>query len=309
MPAGAQQTQALLQVFANCIQGLSTAGPLTINGGASRYPPRGGVLSSPPGLGSPVTQPPSTGDTLTDYLNGRGDSGGGYPPGTWNVVLNGDNITNNYGGPISITYGGDTQYGDTYQNINNLGDYFTYNNYNNNVSNSVHNENVSNWYEQYFQDNSYNDFSTNLTTTSNYLTNTYNNVEGDTVFNNTNTTNTTVNQGDVFNLSNVFNEGDVYNEGDTYHNANNTYIYDGSVTVNLQSYITSLIVATVNNITQTGQGGKIPNGATFSGKEQAISFTVKEFDPETCQNNDVTKEIKFTPEGEVNLTYGNAPQQ
>lgn len=304
LPAGAQQTQALLQVFANCVQGLSTSGPVTINGGAARSPPRAGVISSPPGLGSPVTRPPSTGITLDDYLRGRSDSGGGYPPGTWNVVFNGPNVSNTYGGPVNASFGGDVSYGDTYNSTNNLNDYYTYNNFNNNSTNSVHNTNVSNWYQQNFQDNSYNDFSTNLTTTSNYLTNTYNNIEGDTVFNNTNTTNTTVNQGDVFNLSSVVNEGDVYNEGNTYHNSTNMYINNGTTVYNIESYITTIVN---NYITQNGgENGKIPTKATFTGTAAEIKIDIPKykFDQENCTlAPDGTEEVtvNYTPDGSVSI--------
>jgi len=310
MAPGSQQTQALLQVFANCIQGIQTSGPLRVAGGQSRYPPRAGVLTSAPGLGSPVTPPAPTGDPIQDYGNGYGDPGGGYPPGTWNVYFGGDQIT--YGGPTSITYGGDTQYGDNYQTINNLSDFYNYNNYDNRVSNTTHNQNVENWYQEFFTDQSYVDLSTNLQTEENYLSNVTNNFEGDTVFNdNTVFNNNTVhnnnvynnesvfNEGDVTNTSTVINQGDVYNEGNTYQNVNNTYLIDAGVTVNLQSYITTAVTNVVQQIFQDGGAGK---KATFKGEAQKFTVKVMEFDPETCENTEVTKTLEpaeYTPKGTI----------
>jgi hypothetical protein len=89
MTPGAQQNQALLQVFANCIQGLRTNGPVAINSGAGRRPPPGGVITSPPGLGN-VTNiydiNDITNQNLWQYLYGDNNT-------NINKVIN--NISNN----------------------------------------------------------------------------------------------------------------------------------------------------------------------------------------------------------------------
>lgn len=306
LPPGPQQTQALLQVFANCIQGLRTNGPVNLSTG--RYPPRSGVISYAPGLGNPVTKPSPTGDPIIDYINGGGDPGGGYPPGTWTYNA-GDTYNNNvFGGPVSNIYGGDISYGDNYQTINNLNDLYSYNNYVTNTDNRVTNNNLTNWYQESFIDQSYTDLSTKLTLEQNFYDAVTNRFDGDTYFQNTVNQGDTINQGDTFNLSTVVNQGNVYNEGDTYQNAQNTYIVDDSVTLNLQTYVSNVVNTTINNIIQQQQGGgvKIATGATFVGEEQEVEIKVMEFDPATCQNSEVTKKGKITPKGKVELVFGNA---
>ena len=323
LPAGQQQSQALLQVFANCVQGLRQNGPVSINSGAGSYAPPGGVITSPPGLGS-VTNNYYDGNTnnttnnLQNYLNG-GDyrTINNYPPNVWNV--------NNYGGDTNNSYlttntnntsnhfGGDTFYGDNYQttnnydnsqnfNINNQTDYNTYNNSTNNVNNSIQNNNVSNWYNNQYTDNSYNDFSTTLETTQNSYNQTVNNFEGDSYFENT------INQGDVTNLSTVINQGDVINQGGTYINENKTFITNNENTINLQTYVTNVVTNIVNNIINNKvepPQAKLPT-ATFNGNEAEIKITVSKykFDAGNCKVvTDGTEEIttKYTPTGQITL--------
>lgn len=342
LPAGTQQTQALLQAFANCIQGLRTNGPVSINAAASRPPPRGGVISAAPGLGSAISQPARTGSTLTDYVNGYGDVYGGYPPGSWSglgvgamggggggaLYLGGGGAMGGsssgggggggyanggaFGGPAGTVWGGDVLFGDTYHTVNNVNniqnissDSSNYNNYNNSVNNTTNNTNISEWYNSYFTDNTYNDFSTTLNTTQNNYNQTVNNFGGDSIFNNT------VNQGDVYNMSSVYNAGDVINEGDTYMNAQNTYINNNNVTIDLATYVSNLVANYINNstnITNITQNGPprptAPPTAKFQGKPGTVTVQVPNwaFNAEECdiyQNGTVEVTGEFTPEGDV----------
>jgi len=322
LPAGQQQSQALLQVFANCIQGLRQNGPVSINTGAGSQAPPGGVINSPPGVGS-VTNNYYDGNTnnttnnLQNYLNG-GDyrTINNYPPNVWNV--------NNYGGDTNNSYfttnndntsnffGGDTFYGDNYQttnnydnsqnfNINNQTDYNTYNNSTNNVNNSIQNNNVSNWYNNQYTDNSYNDFSTTLQTTQNSYNQTVNNFEGDSYFENT------VNQGDVINQSTVINQGDVIHQGDTYLDENKTFITNDNRTINLINYITNTVINIIQGGGQDGKDGKdglpakpLPHTHAFKGKKTKIKVPKYKFNAESCAiEEDGTKDIEFTPQGTV----------
>jgi len=325
LPAGQQQSQALLQVFANCIQGLRQNGPVSINTGAGSQAPPGGVITSPPGVGS-VTNNYYDGNTnntstnLQNYING-GDyrTINNYPPNVWNV--------NNYGGDTNNSYittnndntsnffGGDTFYGDNYLttnnydnsqnfNINNQTDYNTYNNSTNNVNNSIQNNNISNWYQNQYTDNSYNDFSTTLQTTQNNYNQTVNNFEGDSYFDNT------INQGDVINQSTVINQGPVINQGDTYLNENKTFITNDNSTTNLISYITNTVINIIQGGGRDGRDGKDGKDAiaqafnyNFEGEETTHKFElkVKEFNPETCSNDEKTVkgEVKVKPKGKI----------
>ena len=284
LPAGQQQNQAIMQVFANCIQGLKTNGPMSVNGAARNAPPRAGVINSPPGLGAINNRPPVSGNSLQDYSRGYGDRNfNEYPPNTWNTSnFGGGNsyITNSTGGDFAPYFGGDTAYGGNYltQNlIDNSQNYNSYNaqNYNsaynvdNSTNTSVNQNNVSNWNNNQFTDNSYNDFSTVLETTQNSYDSTTNNFGGDSYFDNTVTEGTTVNLGPVNNSSTVTNQGDVYNEGDTY-NAGGVYVNIGGVSVNLSTAITNI----VNNILNS------PKGALFTGRQAEINVPVNEYDLE-----------------------------
>jgi len=333
MTPGAQQNQALLQVFANCIQGLRTNGPVAINSGAGRRPPPGGVITSPPGLGN-VTNiydiNDITNQNLWQYLYGDTNNNiNSYPRYVWNVnnynnpytnnnyfTQNISNNTTNQGGNTSNYFGGDTFYGDEYltnntfnnsQNFNlfNNNDYQTYNDYTSVNNNNVNNNNVYEWYSNQYTDSSYNDFSTTLETTQNFYNNSHNNFEGDSYFENV------VNQGDVINLSNVVNEGDVINEGDTYLNENKVFITNGGTTVNLANYIYN----TITNIFNGGGGGpnpppppilQLPPTASFTGTPAKITVSVptKTFNAETCELEDGTPvevTVDYTPAGTVTV--------
>ena len=281
LPAGQQQNQAIMQVFANGIQGLKTNGPMSVNGAARNAPPRAGVINSPPGLGAITNRPTPSGNSLQDYSRGCGDRNfNEYPPNTWNTGdFGGGNsyITNSTGGDFAPYFGGDTAYGGNYltQNlIDNSQNYNSYNgqNYNsaynvdNSTNTSVNQNNVSNWNNNQFTDNSYNDFSTVLETTQNSYDSTTNNFGGDSYFDNTVTEGTTVNLGPVNNSSTVTNQGDVFNEGDTY-NAGNTFVNIGGVNVNLSTAITNI----VNNILNG------PKRATFTGTAAKLNVPGTEY--------------------------------
>lgn len=330
LPAGQQQNQALLQVFANCIQGLRTNGPVSINSAAGSRAPAAGVINSPPGLGS-VTNPGVTNNALLEYLYGAANRPvNQYPSNVWNVnAYNNPSTNNNYfstnlsnnttnqGGNTANFFGGDSFYGDNYlttnsfsnpQNFNlfNNSDYYNYNNYNTSVNNSVNNNNVSNWYNNQYTDNSYNDFTTTLETTQNSYNQTVNNFEGDSYFDNT------VNQGDVINQSTVINQGDVINEGSTFLTEEKTFITNADTTVNIAQFITNLVV----NIVFGGGGGpgvgggKLP-AADFTGDAAKITVPVPKykFDDETCSivpDDPPTEDVvvDFKPTGKVALKPG-----
>lgn len=282
LPAGQQQNRAIMQVFANCIQGLRTNGPMSVNAAARNAPPRVGVINSLPGLGAITDRPPVSGNSVQDYRRGYGDRNfNSYPTNTWNAFNFTDGnsyVTNNNAGDFAQYFGGDTAYGDNYltQNlIDNSQNYNSYNaqNYNsaynvdNSTNTSINQNNVSNWNNSQFTDNSYNDFSTVLNTTQNSYASTTNNFGGDSYFDNTVTGGTTVNMGPVTNTSNVTNQGDVYNAGDIY-NAGNTFVTIGGVTTNLFTAITNII----NNIMNG------PKRATFRGTPATIDVPVTEYD-------------------------------
>jgi len=320
LPAGQQQTQAILQVFSNCVQGLRTNGPVAINTGAGQQAPKAGVILYPPGDGVIGNPPPRTGDTLTDYTNGVGQRAvNQYPPGTWNVNGDGAGGGGDGGGggvggggggggnsisitgPTTVINGGDTSYGNTYQTTNNTNDYNTYNNYSNTSDNSVHNNNVSNWYNNQYTDNSYNDFSTTLKTTQNSYNQTVNNFGGDSYFENT------VNQGDVMNQSTVINQGNVINQGDTYMDENKTFITNNANTINLQTYVTNVVMNIIQGNGRDGKDGKDAIAQAFNYKFNGLETThkfelkVKEFNPETCSNEEKTVkgEVKVKPAGTI----------
>lgn len=328
MSPGAQQNQALLQVFANCIQGLRTNGPVSINSGAGRRAPQGGVINSPPGLGN-VTNIYEifdiTNQNLWEYLYGDTNTSiNSYPRNVWNVnnynnpytnnnyfTTNIANNTTNQGGNTANYFGGDTFYGDNYltnnqfnnsQNFNllNSNDYYTYNNAVNTTNNNVNNNNVNNWYNNQYTDSSYNDFSTSLQTTQNFYSDTHNNFEGDSYFENV------VNEGNVVNVSNVTNQGDVINEGDTYLNEDKVFISNNNTTVNLATYVQNTVINVMNG---GGPGGPprapLPR-AGFRGTPGKITVKVpkKKFDADTCalvDDGTVDVTADFTPAGDVTL--------
>lgn len=336
MSPGAQQNQALLQVFANCIQGLRTNGPVSINTAAGRRAPQGGVINSPPGLGN-VTNIYEifdiTNQNLWEYLYGDTNTSiNSYPRNVWNVnnynnpytnnnyfTTNISNNTTNQGGNTANYFGGDTFYGDSYLSSNEFkdyktynafanNDYNTYNTYNNPITTNVHNSNISSWSNSQYIDNSYNDFSTSLQTTQNIYGDTHNNFEGDSYFDNV------VNEGDVVNISNVTNQGDVYNEGDTYFNENKVFISNNNNSVNLATYVYNMVVSIIN-----GGGGGGPNPpppilqllptATFTGTPSEIKIPIptQTFNAETCElepgePTEIT--VPFTPAGTVTVKPG-----
>ncbi len=321
LPAGQQQSQALLQVFANCIQGLRQNGPVSINTAAGSQAPRAGVITTPPGVGS-VANRSAGGSNLQDYYNGYGDRPvNQYPPNVWNFNSYGGNTNNNYltsnvsnlfGGNVSSHFGGDLFYGDNYQttnnfsnaqnfNLNSQSDYFTYNNSINNSDNSVNNNNISNWYNNQYTDNSYNDFSTTLQTTQNTYSQTVNNFEGDSYFDNT------VNQGDVINESTVTHLGDVFHEGDTFLTDSRTFINDNDTTINLVDYVTNVVINIMQGRGPKGDKGDPGESAkllahthVFTGTKETIKVPKYKFNAETCAiEEDGTKDISFTPKGKV----------
>lgn len=282
MPAGPLQNRAIMQVFANCIQGLRTNGPLSVNAAARNAPPRAGVINSQPGLGAITNRPPANGNSVQDYSHGYGDRNfNSYPPNTWNTsnFVDGNSyVTNNTEGAFAPYFGGDTSYGGNYLTQNLIDNSQSYNshiaqNYNsaynvdNSTNTSVNQNNVSTWNTSQFTDNSYNDFSTSLNTTQNAYNSTTNNFGGNSYFDNTVTGGTTVNTGPVTNTSNVTNQGDVYNEGDIY-NAGNTFVTIGGVTTNLSTAITNIF----NNIMNG------PKRASFKGTPAKIDVPVTEYD-------------------------------
>ena len=241
----------MMQALANCAQPLTTRGPVSLNGAAANRPPRGGVISGPPnagGIGLPNSQ---TGNALTDYYNGWTAAPFNQYPGTeWNNQFFARLGNNQFYSGDGQHWGGDTFYGGDYLSGDTLasngqfnpdlvGNYnFFESSYNNNLNNLL-NQNVSNWYSQQFVDQSYNDFSTHLTTTTNQYTQQVNNFDGDTYFDNTVTTNNTYNNN-VTNAGDVINEGDVINKGGFYIDASKTYITNNETlnqTLSLTEYI------------------------------------------------------------------------
>ena len=284
LPAGQQQNRAIMQVFANCIQGLKTNGPASFNAASGSNPPRAGVIQSQPGVGTIGSRPAPTGSSLQDYYKNVGDRGfNQYPPYVWNSAgapQGSPYITNPSAGGSVPYFSGDNFYGDGYLVTNQIDNSQSYNNYSgqnyndfynvdNSTNTSINNNNVSNWNNNQFTDSSYNDFSTVLQTTQNAYNSTSNNFEGDSYFDNTVTGGSTVNVGPVTNTSSVTNQGDVYNEGDTY-NAGGVYVNIGGVNVNLSTAITNI----VNNILDA------PKRGIFTGREGTIKVPVNEYDLE-----------------------------
>ena len=245
----------MMQTFANCAQPLTTRGPVIMNGAAASRPPRGGVITGPGNSGGVGNGGPPTGDPLTDYYNNTIQVNfNEYPGDTWNNNFFVRNRDNNFYAGDNTFWGGDTFYGDNYLSSVNLDNsqYFNndiLNNYNffdssyNNVVNNLLNQNVSNWYSQQFADQSYNDFSTHLNTTTNQYTQQVNNFEGDTYFDNTVTTNNTYNNN-VTNAGEVINEGDVIHNGGVFIDAAKTYITNNDTlnqTLNLTEYVAFIV--------------------------------------------------------------------
>lgn len=114
-------------------------------------------------------------------------------------------------------------------------------------------------------------------------------------------------------MSSVYNAGDVINEGDTYMNAQNTYINNNNVAIDLATYVSNIVanyISNITNITNITQNGPPrptrPPTAKFSGKPGTIEIQVKEytFNAGTCSldSTTVTKTATFTPEGDVTIT-------
>jgi hypothetical protein len=130
---------------------------------------------------------------------------------------------------------------------------------------------------------------------------TVNNFEGDSYFDNT------VHQGPVTNLSTVVNQGDVINQGDTYMDENKTFITNNENTINLMTYVTNMVIQVMQGGGKDGKDGKDAIAKAFNynftGTETTHSFElkVKEFNPETCSNEDKTVkgEVKVTPQGTI----------
>jgi len=227
--------------------------------------------------GAASSRPPRAGYMTSFPNNGSGVwnqySGNGWNPQDPSAPPTNDG---NY-------WGGDIFYGDT--NLQN-----------------ILNENVSNWYQQQFTDNSYSDFRTMLDLQQNEYLQTVNNFEGDSYFDNTVTknlvtNNTVLNQGDVINTSTVRNEGDVYNNNNTYLNENKTFITNEGVQVNLNQHIANVIFQVFNGGGGGGGGGggvnqvinifpilgilrakgsvEIPSSFTLDQDTCAISYTTK----------------------------------
>lgn len=232
------------QLFGNCAQPLVTRGPVSINNGASAAPPRAGVINSIPNAGGLGGSQASSGG-LSDYYNGFQQTWNQYSGDTWNPsFFAGDNYfyagDNNY-------WGGDTFYGDNYLTTNQITSpqYFNQNILNNyNTTNipgtssggpvGIGGGNVSNWYNNTFNDQSYNDFQTNLNVTSNAYNQTTNNFAGDSYFDNTNTNNLVTNN--ITNNGPTTNNGDVTNNSNTYL-TENTYITNGPTFVTIRQFI------------------------------------------------------------------------
>lgn len=249
--------QGMLQAFANCAQPLATRGPVTFNGAAAYRAPRAGVLTGPANLGG-IGMPSSlTGNTLTDYYAGWNQSQFNQYPGTaWNNQFFkrlGDNGA--YTGDGTY-WGGDDFYGPTYLagdtlnangqfNPSAAGNYDYFNSaYNTPVNNQL-NQNVSNWYSQQFVDQSFNDFSTHLNTTTNQYVQQINNFAGDTYLDNTVTSGWSFNNN-VVNSGEVVNEGEVKNQGGFYIDASKTFVTNSNTAtanITLNEYIALIINA------------------------------------------------------------------
>ena len=212
--------------------------------------------------GAASSRPPRAG-YMTSYPNNGNGQWNQYNGNGWNSQDPSSPPTNdgNY-------WGGDTFMGDTYLQ-------------------SIFNQNLSEWYQQQFTDNSYNDFRTMLNTTENEYLQTVNNFGGDNYFDNTTTYDTTtnnnvINEGDVTNLSTVVNQGDVYNNNNTYLNENKTFINNDGNTVNLATFVSNVVVNIING--QGPPGAPKPPAIPRIGDLESEEFTVYKysFDPETC---------------------------
>jgi hypothetical protein len=248
----------MLQTFANCAQPLETRGPVSLNGAANSRPPRGGVLTGPANAGGIGMAQALTGNNLDDYYAGYNASPFNQYPGTaWNNQwFSRTGNTEIYSGDGNY-WGGDNFYGPTYLSGDTLasnrlfnqgmpGNYNYFNSAYDTSYNNQHNQNVSNWYSQQFIDQSFNDFSTHLNTTSNLYTQQINNFAGDNYFDNTITANYTFNNN-VVNTGEVVNEGDVRMQGGFYIDAAKTYITNNNevnTAINLIDFV-AIVMAQV----------------------------------------------------------------
>jgi hypothetical protein len=130
---------------------------------------------------------------------------------------------------------------------------------------------------------------------------TVNNFEGDSYFDNT------VHQGPVTNLSTVVNQGDVVHQGDTYMDETRTFITNNENTINLQTYVTNVVMNIIQGKGEKGDpgdpGGVLALNYNFEGNSLPYKFEVKvqEFDPTTCANQEktVTGEVNVKPFGKI----------
>lgn len=261
-----QQALGMLQTLANCAQPLTTRAPIQIDGGASSRPPRAGYMTSYPNNGSGV---------WNQY------SGNSWNPQSYNTI----NENNQVSPPTNdgSYWGGDIFYGDTYLQ-------------------SLFNDNISNWYQQQFTDNSYSDFRTMLDIQENQYLQTVNNFAGDNYFdnaitNNLTTTSNVTNQGGVTNLSSVVNEGDVYHNNNTYLNENKTFVNNEGLQISLNQHIANVFTTIINNGGPGGGGGGVINIGPILGILHATGtidipykFTL---DPDTCTISYETKAIEL----------------
>jgi hypothetical protein len=218
---------------------------------------------------------------ITNWPNSGNGQWNQYGGGAWNNQDPTSPPTNdgNY-------WGGDTYYGDT--NLNN-----------------TFNTNLGDWYQQTFTDNSYNDFSTRLQTTTNDYSQTVNNFQGDNYFDNSTTLNNTVNnnvtnQGPVVNQGPVTNEGDVYNNNNTYL-TENTYINTTEGPIDITQFIFNVIVQIF--VGGGGKGGgpvgripqQIPNLKGTATVKIPADFELTDDCKITFKEKDVPVEVKIEP--------------
>lgn len=268
-----QQSQQLANIFSqfgNSQQALATL--QTLANCSQALTTRGPISIN----GAANSLPPRAG-YMTAYPNNGSGQWNQYPGNSWNPQNPSSPPTNdgNY-------WGGDIFMGD------------------NNLQN-VFNQNLSNWYQQQFIDNSYSDFRTMLDIQENQYSQTVNNFGGDSYFDNTTTYNTTtnnnvINEGDVTNMSVVRNEGDVYNNNNTYLNENKTFITNEGVDVNLNQHIANVLV----QILVGGGGGGGVGGVNIGqilGKLRAKGSIKVPSNPvlneETCEITTTDKTIEL----------------
>jgi hypothetical protein len=222
-----QQSMAIVNALANCAQPLTHRGPVTIDNSSRSPPPGGGYAYTADGgndllSGTTGWNPDSLFPVVvfTDGGEGSGYGGGGYGGGGGGGGFGGGGYgggglgfghDGSYGGGGNQVYsfpppgtwgdgggrGGGGQYGDT-------------------ATGQQGNTNINNA----FTDNSYNDFGTALNVTNNGYTQSTTHLGGDTNIDSSVITNLTtqsvVNEGEVFNNSNVVNSSSVVNMGSTY---------------------------------------------------------------------------------------------